>query len=284
VPKPGSQHPSPGDAATPTAQRSTGTTAGPAGTAKPSDASTAPHEDDAKAASRSATHVAAERARDGQPGDASEKTEALRAEIEQTRAEMGETAAALVTKLDVPARVKEAATEKTQHVKQAVAEKTQHLKDATAEKSQQVKETATEKAQQLKDATAEKSQQVKETATEKVQQLRDATDNGPQGREAATGTRPDDSHAGGTEHSRRQSTAETRAHIAESAAEAAERATTAIGTLPGRATEAIGTLRDRAAETINAFPDRVDQRQRYGLIGAAAVVAAVAVILIRRLR
>ncbi|AEV83352.1 laminin subunit alpha-2 [Actinoplanes sp. SE50] len=82
----------------------------------------------------------------GAPRDADE----LRNEIEQTRAEMGETVEALVAKVDVPGRVKSAAADKVAHVKESAAE----LKDSAAEKAAHVKDAAIGAAGQIKDKAA----------------------------------------------------------------------------------------------------------------------------------
>ncbi|BEL07666.1 hypothetical protein Q0Z83_058570 [Actinoplanes sichuanensis] len=297
-------------------------------------------------------HAAAEKARNGK-GDAADQAEALRAEIEQTRAEMGDTAAALIEKMDVPSRVKSAAAEKKAQLTEAAmdkknqltevaAEKKNQLTDAVAEKKAQLAKAATEKKAQLTDAATEKKAQFTDTATDGKDRLAQAaaekaghlaetakakligTPNDPTAdsepnrlkqmaadaagsiaakAEAVTDSiresrsQTDDTgttHAGSASVTAkpgtpadpraqaRQESAETRTHLAETAAEAAERATTAIGTLPSRASEAIGALRDRALSTDPDHPTR--RRQQYALIGAALAVAAVAAVLIRRLR
>jgi hypothetical protein len=279
------------------------------------------------------TGDAAEQARTSQDDNA----EALRKEIEQTRAEMGETTAELAARMDVPHRVKEAAMEKKAQLTEAVAEKKAQLTEAAAGKRNQLAEAAAGKRNQLAEAAAGKRNHLAEAAaetrdrvmgaaTEKKNHLAGtATGSEPsRSRQAATeaagsiaakaeavteaihGRRTqgsetvqagDTAHAGSASSSprsvtpgdspaqSRQESAETRIHLAEAAAEAAERATTAISTLPGRASEAIGTLRGRTNSAINTLPDRMpDRRQRYALIGAALAMTAVVTFLIRRLR
>jgi hypothetical protein len=60
--------------------------------------------------------------------------EDLRREIEQTREDLGETAAALAQKTDVKARAKE----KAQDLKQTAAEKAESLKQTAADKAESV--------------------------------------------------------------------------------------------------------------------------------------------------
>jgi uncharacterized protein (DUF1800 family) len=66
----------------------------------------------------------------------------LQADIEATRAELGETVEALSAKADVPGRAKQKVadtqatiTEKATHAKDAVAEKATHAKDAVVDKT-----------------------------------------------------------------------------------------------------------------------------------------------------
>lgn len=235
--------------------------------------------------------AAAERARNGEGGDASERADALRAEIEQTRAELGETAAALAAKMDVPGRIKQATTEKTGQIADTVAEKSGKLADTVAEKSGQIADTVAERSGQIAATVADKGGRLAESAGNLASKaeparLKEAASNAMGSLTGKSGEGHGHRAADPAEHGQmRQTTAETRTHLAESAADAAERATTAIGTLPGRASEAIGTMRERASSAIGTMPDRMSKkRRRYALIGAGLVVAAIAVALIRRLR
>ncbi|GIF38338.1 DUF3618 domain-containing protein [Actinoplanes xinjiangensis] len=246
-------------------------------------------------------HAAAELARNGQGDD---PAEALRAEIEQTRAEMGETAAALVAKLDVPSRMKEAAAEKKTQFTEAVAEKKAQLTEAAAETKDKVMEVAAEKKNQLTgtatDAEPGRIRQAAAGAAGSIAAKAEAVTEAIHGKRTSdneTVTAGDKARAGSpstgsrrvvtsSESSQaRQESAETRTHLAEAAAEAAERATTAIGTLPARASEAIGTLRGRTDPSSGPVSDQMpDRRKRYALIGAALAMAAGVTVLIRRLR
>lgn len=245
--------------------------------------------------------TAAEQTRGGRKEEPMDEAAALRAEIEQTRTEMGETAAALVAKLDVPSRVKNAAADKKDQLTEAAADKKQHLTEVAAEKKTQLTEAAAEKTSHMTEAAgaiAAKAGEAVSSLTAKVKpahhdetaapaEIAAPTATGATGRDNLTAATagPRTAPAGRHDTEQKQATAETRAHFAEAAAEAAERASTALGTLPSRASEAIGTIRDRASTTAGALPDRVsDQRQRYALIGAALAAAAAAAVLIRRRR
>jgi ElaB/YqjD/DUF883 family membrane-anchored ribosome-binding protein len=62
-------------------------------------------------------------------GNGSGDTEALRAEIEQTRAALGDTVQALAAKADVKARVRESAAQTRAKVRQRAAETTAQLRE-----------------------------------------------------------------------------------------------------------------------------------------------------------
>jgi alanyl-tRNA synthetase len=87
--------------------------------------------------------------------------EAVEERIEQTRAELGETAAALAAKADVKARVKDSAAEKKEQVKERAAETTAQVKERAAETTAQVKERAAETTALLKERAADATTQVK---------------------------------------------------------------------------------------------------------------------------
>ncbi len=61
------------------------------------------------------------------------ETERLRAEIEQTREELGETVQALTHKMDVPAR----AREKLQHTRDAAQDRTRQVTEPVLDRGQQ---------------------------------------------------------------------------------------------------------------------------------------------------
>jgi hypothetical protein len=86
----------------------------------------------------------------------------VRAEIAQTRGELGETEAALAAKTDVKARVTKAAAAKTAEVKHVVADKTAEVKHVVAGKAAQVKQAAAETTAHVTQAAAEKTAEVKQ--------------------------------------------------------------------------------------------------------------------------
>ncbi|BAL88972.1 hypothetical protein AMIS_37520 [Actinoplanes missouriensis 431] len=66
----------------------------------------------------------------GDEGDPSRRTRELKDEIARTRTEMGETAAALAAKADVPGRVRQGAAETSTHVAEGVAEAAEQARAA----------------------------------------------------------------------------------------------------------------------------------------------------------
>jgi uncharacterized protein YjbJ (UPF0337 family) len=84
---------------------------------------------------------------------------ALRAEIKQTRAELGETVQALTAKADVKARAKESVEQTKQNIKNQVAEATGKATDAlrgvTHTATAKVRDVAGEVADQVPDARAQ---------------------------------------------------------------------------------------------------------------------------------
>lgn len=100
-----------------------------------------------------------------------EEAERLRAEIERTREELGETVQALAHKTDVQARAKEkvqetteAAREKVQETAEVVREKLQETTEAVREKVQETTEAVREKLQETRDAAQERARQVTQQA------------------------------------------------------------------------------------------------------------------------
>jgi Tfp pilus assembly protein FimV len=89
--------------------------------------------------------------------------EALRAEIKQTRAELGETVQALAAKADVKARAKEQVEQTKQRVKAQAAEATTKVRDAAAQAGERVRAAAGQ--------AAEKTGQVAGQAGDKVGQV-----------------------------------------------------------------------------------------------------------------
>jgi len=97
--------------------------------------------------------------------------EALRAEIKQTRAELGETVQALAAKADVKARAKEQVEQTKQRVKDQAAEATQRVREAAVHAGERVRVAAgqaAEKSGQLAGQAAEKTSQVADQASDKV--------------------------------------------------------------------------------------------------------------------
>lgn len=185
--------------------------------------------------------------------------------LEQTRADLGETVEALVAQADVPSRVEHSAAAKTAHLKEsatdlknATAERAAHLKDATAEKAAHLKDATAEKAAHLTDNTAEKTVNLRDTSTSTATDLKEkAKDAALLGHhEKAT---PEPHHTGHIA----EATAQTSTRMACQAADAAERATAAIS---------------EARRRVTANP------KPYALIGAALATAAAGVALIRRTR
>jgi len=99
-------------------------------------------------------------------GDAPVKpdVEALRAEIKQTRADLGETVQALAAKADVKARAKDQVEQTKQRVKAQAVEATHRVREAAVHAGERVREAA-EKTGHL---AAEKTSQVADQAADRV--------------------------------------------------------------------------------------------------------------------
>jgi hypothetical protein len=95
-----------------------------------------------------------------------EDAEALRAEIQVTREELGETAEALMAKADVKGRTKEAAAD----AKHRAVEKVTVAKDRAVEKATVAKDRAVEKATGAKDRAVEAASGAKERAVGAVRE------------------------------------------------------------------------------------------------------------------
>jgi hypothetical protein len=92
----------------------------------------------------------------------------LRAEIAQTRTDLGETAAALAAKADVPARVKQSAADKGHQV----AAKATEIRDQATAKAGEIGGQAAEKAGELSGQAAVKAGEIREQAALKAAELR----------------------------------------------------------------------------------------------------------------
>jgi hypothetical protein len=69
-------------------------------------------------------------------------TEALREEIRQTRADLGETVQALAAKADVKSRLKESAAQTSDRFKESAAQTSQRLKESASQRAEKLKESA----------------------------------------------------------------------------------------------------------------------------------------------
>ena len=81
--------------------------------------------------------------------------DAIRQDIEQTRAEMSETVEAVGYKADVPSRAKEAVSEKVDNVKAKVSDT-----DRASTATQTAREKAQEQGQELTDSARQSAQDV----------------------------------------------------------------------------------------------------------------------------
>jgi hypothetical protein len=88
--------------------------------------------------------------------------QALREEIAQTRADLGETVEALAAKTDVSARAKDAVGEAAEKAKDAVTTVASQAKDTVAKTAGQVKDQVVEKAAQVKEQAVELTEQAKQ--------------------------------------------------------------------------------------------------------------------------
>ncbi|MYX71865.1 DUF3618 domain-containing protein [Streptomyces sp. SID3915] len=92
----------------------------------------------------------------------------LRAQVEETRDELGRTVEALAGKADIKNR----AQEKTAEVKDRAQEKTAEVKDRAQEKTAEVKDRAQEKTAEVKDRAQEKTAEIRNRAQEKGTEVR----------------------------------------------------------------------------------------------------------------
>ncbi|MGF1341101.1 DUF3618 domain-containing protein [Streptomyces flavovirens] len=92
----------------------------------------------------------------------------LRAQVEETRDELGRTVEALAGKADIKNR----AQEKTAEVKDRAQEKTAEVKDRAQEKTAEVKDRAQEKTAEIRNRAQEKGTEVRNRAQEAAGQAR----------------------------------------------------------------------------------------------------------------
>jgi hypothetical protein len=88
-------------------------------------------------------------------------TEALREEIRQTRADLGETVQALAAKADVKSRLKESAAQTSDRFKESAAQTSDRFKESAAQTSQRLKESASQRAEKLKESAAHATDQAR---------------------------------------------------------------------------------------------------------------------------
>jgi ElaB/YqjD/DUF883 family membrane-anchored ribosome-binding protein len=96
--------------------------------------------------------------------------DALRSDIVQTRAELGETVQALAAKADVKARAKDSVEHTKQRVKAQAAQTTEKVKVAAAHAGDLVKGTASQATDKVRDTAHQAGDKVRESgALEKAQ-------------------------------------------------------------------------------------------------------------------
>jgi cobalamin biosynthesis Mg chelatase CobN len=106
--------------------------------------------------------------------------EALREEIRQTRAELGETVQALAAKADVKARAKEQVEQAKARVKAQAAETTGKVRDAALVASDKVRHAAVSAGATARGTAAQATDLVKESgALDKAQDARDQMRSNP---------------------------------------------------------------------------------------------------------
>jgi len=93
--------------------------------------------------------------------------DAIRQDIEQTRAEMSETVEAVGYKADVPSRAKEAVSDKVENVKSKVSDTATRAKEAVTGTTSRVGDAASETASRVGEATPSGGE-VKRQATRRV--------------------------------------------------------------------------------------------------------------------
>jgi cobalamin biosynthesis Mg chelatase CobN len=103
-------------------------------------------------------------------GSSKPDVEALRAEIKQTRAELGETVQALAAKTDVKARAKEQVEQTKQRVKTQAADATGKVRDAALLAADRVRHAAAQATAGARGTAAQATDKVRESgALEKAQ-------------------------------------------------------------------------------------------------------------------
>ena len=100
--------------------------------------------------------------------------DALRAEIKQTRADLGETVQALAAKADVKARAKEQVEQTKQKVRAQAAEATEKVRDAALSASDKVRQAAAQAGASARGTANQATDKVKESGA--LDKAQDATE------------------------------------------------------------------------------------------------------------
>ncbi|NUT94790.1 MAG: DUF3618 domain-containing protein [Saccharothrix sp.] len=95
----------------------------------------------------------------------------LRADIERTRGDLGDTVEALVHKVDVPARVKETAHEKVEQVKDTAQQGAVQVKEQAATVAERVNTAAAVAAEKAQEAASKVTVQASQVTDRAVQAL-----------------------------------------------------------------------------------------------------------------
>jgi cobalamin biosynthesis Mg chelatase CobN len=103
-------------------------------------------------------------------GSSKPDVDALRADIKQTRAELGETVQALTAKADVKARAKEQVAQTKQRVRAQAADATGRVRDAALLAGDRVRQAATQATASARGTASQATDKVRESgALEKAQ-------------------------------------------------------------------------------------------------------------------
>ncbi len=99
----------------------------------------------------------------------------LRADIEQTRSELGETVQALAAKADVKARAKEQVEHTKQRVRAQAAEAGEKVRDAATEAGEKVRDVAAEAGGKVRDAAVAAGDKVRAVTGHATDQTAEAS-------------------------------------------------------------------------------------------------------------
>jgi cobalamin biosynthesis Mg chelatase CobN len=113
-------------------------------------------------------------------GDGKPDVAALRAEIAQTRADLGETVQALAAKADVKARAKEQVEQTKAKVKAQAAGATERVREAAHLASGKVRDAASQASDKARDTATQATDKVKESgALDRADEARQQVRNNP---------------------------------------------------------------------------------------------------------